>query len=235
MKCCGTFFFVLFLQLHTHADFRASIYKSESNDRELLFSQEFIEKEITNGQFKIESRFKNADGVEVIKESATLNSKGQVEQLQIEQLQTAQKASIFVDSEKIEFKLTEGNGKTKTSSEKRSDLPLVSTLNFGRFIQESWSQIISGKKVEFRLLVWDRMETVGFQMVGHGLKQIRGKNCYAVEMQASTFLIRQLVDPIQMCYQEDGKRIFDLFGRVAPKLKVGDKFKDLDAHVVYFY
>lgn len=235
MKCCGTFLFILFLQIICRADFRASIYKIDSNDRELLFSQEFIEKELSTGLIKIENRFKNSEGNEVIRESANLNKSGQIEQIQIDQLQTSQKALIVVGADKIEFELTEANGKIKKSTEKRSAIPLVSTQNFGRFVRDSWKQLTNGQTVEFRLIVWDRMETVGFQVASKGVQLIRGKNCTLIEMQASSFLIRRLVDPLNLCYIEDGKKIYDLVGRVTPKLKVGDQLKDLDAHVVYFY
>lgn len=235
MKCCGIYMIMFFVTSLCWADFRASIYKIDSNDRELLFSQEFIEKELDSGQIKIENRYKNSDGIEVIRESATLNKTGQIQDIQIDQLQTSQKAYIKIDQNKIEFELTQANGSQKKSTEKRKQLPLVSTQNFGYFIRDSWKKIVAGETVEFRLIVWDRLETVGFQVISRGMKTIRGKSCMAVEMQASTFLIRQLVDPLQLCYTDDGRKIFDLTGRVAPKIKIGEQYKDLDAHVVYFY
>ena len=70
MKCCGIFLTIYFIFSCCHADFRASIYKIDASDRELLFSQEYIEKILETGQIKIENRFKNSEGNEVIRESA---------------------------------------------------------------------------------------------------------------------------------------------------------------------
>ncbi|MFN7728679.1 MAG: hypothetical protein ACK5P7_05955 [Bdellovibrio sp.] len=72
-------------------------------------------------------------------------------------------------------------------------------------------------------------------MTKTGEEDVSGQKALVLRMKPSSFIIAALVKPIIFKYASDGSRLLEMNGRVAPKQKSGDSFKDLDAEVVYFY
>jgi len=100
-------------------------------------------------------------------------------------------------------------------------------------VQAHWPEILAGKTVSFRYASWERMETVGFDIKKSKELRESGEDLVQVKMSASSFVIAALVNPLFFTFSSDGKFLRKMSGRVAPKKKVGESWKDLDADVVY--
>jgi hypothetical protein len=102
------------------------------------------------------------------------------------------------------------------------------------FIVEHWNELIRGQAVMFRFIAQSRIETVGFKFVKESDVTWRGKAAVRFRMEASSFIIAQIVDPLFFIVEKDGAhRVLEYVGRTTPKLRDGSKWKDLDARTVY--
>jgi hypothetical protein len=55
------------------------------------------------------------------------------------------------------------------------------------------------------------------------------------KMKPTSMIIAALVKPLYFYFDKASGKMVEFRGRVLPKLKDGDKFKDLDAETVYSY
>jgi hypothetical protein len=102
------------------------------------------------------------------------------------------------------------------------------------FIVAHWDELARGDAVQCRFIAQSRLETVGFKFVKESEVTWRGKSALRVRMEASSFIIAQIVDPLYFIVEKaEPHRIFEYVGRTTPKLRDGNKWKDLDARTVY--
>lgn len=158
---------------------------------------------------------------------------GQIVKVETDQNQTGVKAVVTFDGKTAKFQKTEG-GETKTDDETvKGDF--VMSANFQRYIHSKWKDLQAGKTVSFRYGVWERMETVGFQVTKMKDEDKDGAKTTLLKMKPSSFIIAALVNPLEFRFNEDGSRLLEMKGRIQVKAKDGAKFKDQDGVVIYKY
>jgi hypothetical protein len=101
------------------------------------------------------------------------------------------------------------------------------------FVQKNWDRLEKEKEIELRLAVWDRAETVGFEMIREKIEATPFGQGVLVKLKPSSFVIAALVKPIHFWFSVDGTKLLMMKGRVGPKQKSGTKWQALDAEVVY--
>ncbi|KHD87331.1 MAG: hypothetical protein OM95_15040 [Bdellovibrio sp. ArHS] len=180
-----------------------------------------------------EAVYKDLQGNTVVKERGLVEN-AELKSYEIERPQTSEKGRFFVEGDKIYFEYVGANGKKKTSEEKRRGL-LLSTANFNPVVKAHWQELASGQELDVRFAVWDRLETVGFTLKKMGDQNKDSDKWMELRMKPTSFVIAALVDPIYLWYSHESKKLMLMKGRVAPKIQVGDRWKDLDAEVVYTY
>lgn len=218
-----------FLVVHSvaQANYTGEMFEIGSNKTKKLFSVK-VETKIEGDKEVMIAVITDPAGQVVLTEK-TLTQKGQIIDSQIEQKQIETTATIEVKGDKVLFTKTK-DGKTKSDDEKKKDT-FVTSGNFQSFVRSRWDELVAGKTVEFRYGVWDRMETVGFEIkkIGDEDKKI------VLQMKPSSMIIAALVNPIQFTFSTVTKNLAEMKGRVGPKQNVNGKWKDLDAEVVYTY
>lgn len=105
------------------------------------------------------------------------------------------------------------------------------------FIMEHWAVLVQGETIGIRLIVPSRLETVGFKFFkSKEFKHAEGQDVIEIKMKPSSIFIAAIVDPIRFIFNKQPPHgVLEFKGRVAPKIKKGDKWADLDAHTVYHY
>ena len=166
--------------------------------------------------------------------------RGQLTFFQLDERQTGARgaAKVAADAknpakQKLEFDWVTSDGKKKTDSEALQRETLIGDM-IPYFIVAHWNELSRGTAVNFRFIASDRLETVGFKLVKESDVTWRGKPAVRLRMEASNFIIAQLVDPIFFIVEKDGAhRVLEYDGRITPKQRDGSKWKDLDARTVY--
>lgn len=213
--------------------YTAVMYDLKSDRKEALFKMEVTEAKVPgSAQENLRAVFQDMQGNVVIEQNVLVEGSKLIRD-EISQKQLGQTGLIEVKDGMVHFSKTV-DGKTTVEKEKLEST-LVTAANFQRYIRENWSEIASGKTVSFRYGVWDRQETVGFKFFKVKDDKIGETPVVVVKMKPTSFIIAALVDPLEMKFTADGSKLLEMKGRVAPKRKVGDSFKDLDADVVYSY
>ena len=125
------------------------------------------------------------------------------------------------------------SGKTKLNTELLRPDTLVNDM-IAPFLLAHWGDLMKGEVVKCRYLALARAETVGFSFVKQSESIWQGKPAVIIKMSATSFIIAALVDPMFFTMEKDGEhRVLQYDGRTTPKIKDGNKWKDLDAVTVF--
>lgn len=175
--------------------------------------------------------FTSPDGLVAVVEDAKAKD-GVVEVFTVEQKQTGEKGRIEVQEGKVKFTYTDSKGKTKTSEEKLAS-NFVVPLTVLPYLAKNWDALMKGDKIQVRLGVWFRVESVGFRFFKKQESTYKGRPAIDVVMNPTSWVIRQLVDDLVFTFDAKTKQLVMLKGRVPPKKKDGSGWKDLDAITTY--
>jgi len=208
------------------------VFEMKSNFSKKLFTMD-IQVDTQDGMKKTLAVYKDLQGQPAVEEKGVVKGTAELVSFDVDQKQTGEKGRIEVQDDKVLFTY-EKDGKKKTSDEKLKG-PVVTPANFNFYIGDHWNEISVGKEIEIRFGVWFRLETVGFKIFKVGETQKDGRKLIQLRMKPSSFVIAAIVDPLNLWYTEDGKKLVELSGRVSPKIKKGDSWKDLDADVRYLH
>ena len=80
-----------------------------------------------------------------------------------------------------------------------------------------------------RPAVLDRLVTIGFQL--QAVEARPGQT--RIRMKPSSFLVALVVDPLYFTFETATGKLVRLEGRVPPKVRDGDAWRDFDARVEY--
>lgn len=211
---------------------RADFYPQGETQGAKLYTSEAVILPAEGGGELETLTYKDPEGNVAVEEKYWLDGT-QLKKAEIQQKQLGQSAVVEVKDGRVYFEKT-ADGKTKKSDEKKEDT-FVMSGNFQRFVRDHWADLAGGKTVNFRFGVWDRMETIGFDVVKTGEGEFMGQKTIILKMRPSSFLLSALVKPLQFHFAADGSKLLRSSGRIAPKQKSGGGWKDLDAEAVYLY
>ncbi|MGZ5279801.1 MAG: hypothetical protein ACXWC9_07665 [Pseudobdellovibrionaceae bacterium] len=212
-------------------NYSATLFEQKSNKEKKLYTFQVEDTNPDAGEFQ--TTFKDMDGNVVVQEKAVVKG-SDIVKFEIDHKQLAQKGLIEVKDGKAYFTKIMADGKSSTKEEKLGKTFVVSAT-FQKFVRDNWEAITGGKEIEFRYGVWDRQETVGFEVFKTGEDKVGEQPVVVLKMKPSNFFISKLVDPIIFKFAADGSKLLEMNGRVPPKRKDGNNWKDLDAEVVYTY
>ncbi len=222
---------LLILSQAQAVNYSATLFEQKSNREKKLYTFQVEDTNPEAGEFQ--TTYKDLDGNIVVQEKSTVKGSTLVK-TEIEQKQLGQKGIIEVKDDKAFFTKVMPDGKSSTKEEKLGKT-FVAAANFQKFVRDNWSEVAAGKEVEFRYAVWDRQETVGFEIQKIGEDKVGDQPVLTLKMKPSNFFISKLVAPIIFKFAADGSKLLEMNGRVPPKRKDGNNWKDLDAEVVYSY
>lgn len=212
----------------------ATLYARNTNRKVVLYKMSRTVGH-TGNIVKAEREFTSPDGKVAARERLTYVGDKFIS-YELDDPQTSSKGFAKVmregDKEKLVFEFTTG-GKTKTGSETfRPDTIVNDMVN--PCLVSHWQELMSGETVKCHYIALSRAETVGFDFVKTGETVTNGMPVVIVKMSPSNFIISALVDPLMFMIEKNGlHRVLDYDGITTPHIKVGDKFKDLQAITVF--
>ena len=125
------------------------------------------------------------------------------------------------------------SSKPKTSTEALRNETLTSDM-VAPFLLSHWGELSNGEKVKCRYVVVTRRETVGFTFSKESETTSQGRGVLIIRMEATSPIIASLVDPVFFTVEKDSQhRVLQYVGRVTPKTKVGNKWDNLNATVLF--
>lgn len=174
--------------------------------------------------------YKDMEGKEALVEKIKFKN-GKVTQFNLEQKQLVEVGQMIVTEDKIQFSYTK-EGKTKTAEEKLKGVFVVGPTIVS-LLRENWSKILAGETLDVRFGVFDRLETVGFSFRMEKEEKWKEQQTVVVKMKPSSWVIAAIVDPLYFRLTKSDPKILSVQGRVNPKQKVDNKWKDLNGYTLY--
>ncbi len=159
----------------------------------------------------------------------------------------ARERVVYEVDELVSFELVESQtGATGSAKIRRApDHPFKGTVDFafagqaGARVKSStegphWDELMRGDKVKCRYVVVPRRETVGFTFVKESESTWQGREVLTVRMEPSSLLVEALVAPLFFTIEKaPPHHVLQYVGRTSLKIRVGGKWKDLDAVSVF--
>lgn len=215
-----------------------SIYEQRTDGNKLLYR--FQRRASRSGdKLNVKRDFTYPDGKLAAQEVAVYRG-NEIEFYELKDLQTAGQGSITFERARngspatLDFQyLAERGAKPKFSRESWSGDTLVSDM-VGHFLSARWEALVRGEKVKCRLAVIPRRETIGFTFRKTGESSWQGRGVITVRMDATSPLLAPLVDALLFTIDKEAPHhVLQYVGRTTPKIREGNKWKDLDALTVF--
>lgn len=206
----------------------SSLYDKEGEHPKLLFKWKREEP----GPGVLKMTFLNLDGSVAVQEDAKADGI-HIKSYDLDHKQIGAKGSLKIVGDKVQFSYTK-EGKTETATEDLEE-NLVVGPTIVDYLKAHWAEILKGDTVSVRYAALDRKETVGFKFFKVEEKIYKQEPAIVVKMKPSSFVIAAIVDPLFFTMRKSDARLLYLVGRTLPKRKDGDKWKDLDVQIEYFY
>ncbi len=163
----------------------------------------------------------------IIEERVTSSDTYGFQRFDVANRQTGLAGSVVLDAQHGQLRY-EGSQDADTKSERVTE-PVVAGPNLHGHILQHWDALLHGARMQVRLVVLARMETLGFTIQAVE----RSKEITAFQITPSHFLIRLMVSPLRVEFDNATRRVLRYEGRVPPMQKAGHKLVDLDASVDY--
>jgi hypothetical protein len=213
-----------------------TIYSTDSDNRQILFK--FKRDAARSGAtLKVLRQYSYPDGKLASVERVEYQGNNLVS-FELEELQIGARGSARIDrtAATIHFEYTTDTrpgSVGKKSSEPLQPDTLVGDM-VGPFLVRNWDALIGGRELKCRYIAAQRRETVGFTFTKTSETTVDGHPAIIVKMAPTSLIIRALVDPLYFTIQKEAPHhVLQYVGRTTPKLKVGNKWKDLDALTVF--
>lgn len=208
--------------------YRADVRPLEAPDAPPLFV--YARHVKSSGDDRVASHLTYLPSGELIIEERVTSSAGHVfQRLDVANRQTGLAGSVVLDADqdRLHFERTDA---AQHKSE-RVSAPVVAGPNLHGHILRHRDALAKAERLPVRLVVLARMETLGFdihQLASNG-------HVSTFQITPSHFLLRLVVSPLRVIFDDATGRVLRYEGRVPPMRDGGQKLVDLDATVDYHW
>lgn len=204
------------------------VFPLDSSAKEPLFVYERRVSESANTQTSTHVT-RDPGGAVVFADSARHSKNYELIEYQLLGDQLGQTGTIRVSRGGVDFALHGAEG-TRLAHESDSDAIVVGPTLVGSIVR-NLPALRKGASIRVRLAVLERLETIGFDLslLDHDEGRTR------VQMKPSSLIIRMAVAPLMFTFDTASGKLLTLEGRVPPKVRDGDKLRNLDARVEYTF
>lgn len=165
----------------------------------------------------------------IIEERVTSSGHHRFQRLDVANRQTGLAGSVALDADHNQLRFERSD--SAQSKDERATAPVVAGPHLHGHILQHWDRLTKGERLPIRMVVLARMETLGFTM---GWVESTNE-VTRFQITPSHFLIRLVVSPLQVVFDNATRRVVRYEGRVPPMRDVGHKLVDLDAAVDYHW
>jgi len=170
---------------------------------------------------------RDPSGATVVAEAASHTADYALRDYTLLQDQRGQSGTIRVDGDQVRFEHFDGT-KHRSSVERWQGTVVTGPTLVG-YVVRHLEELRAGKALRVRFAVLERLETIGFELRAAPAQPGQTR----VVMTPSSFLVGLLVDPVSFTFETATAKLVRLEGRVPPKVRSGDRWRDLDARVEY--
>ncbi len=211
--------------------FRANIYLMGSNRKVLLFKK-YNERTVRGSEEYLKHVYTLPDGTLSVTETV-INRNGAFSEYQVRFYDSGCACSLVRNGGTLRFRFKKGDSVEEGTAGYRRDLVMGPTL--GDFIKSKWNQLIRGSVVRFSLPAMSLQRLAQFKLEKLDSSPYLRNGVVVFKMSIDSFILRLLVDPVQMVYDREKKRVVEIHGPSLLERRVNGKKVDVDADIYYRY
>jgi hypothetical protein len=170
---------------------------------------------------------RDPSGSTAIRESARHTADYSLVDYTLHENQLGQTGTIRVDGDRVSFERLEGT--KRRARVERVKAPVVVGPTLVGHVVRNLASLRAGEVLRVRLAVLDRLETIGFDL--QAVEAAPGQT--RIRVKPSSFLVALIVGPLYFTFETATAKLVRLEGRVPPKVRAGDAWRDFDARVEY--
>jgi hypothetical protein len=173
------------------------------------------------------SNFKESDGTLATQERVELIGDRTLKYVKDERQTGVYSEAILEEPTKVVFRKRQEDGSFDESSERVRDpenVPAVAGPMVTFYMQQKYKELDAGETVKFRMVVPDRMETIGFRL--RLVERPDSSNQVTIQMEPSSWVIRMLVTPTLFRVDLDEMSLLSVRSQFPMKVKNGSSFDD---------
>ncbi len=137
------------------------------------------------------------------------------------------------EGQKVTFGFTRGDNSKKGTADYTKDIVMGPTLN--DYVKLKWKRIANGEKVYFMLPAMSLQRLAKFYLEKNPQSQYARPGVMVVKMNISNLIFRAFVEPVDLVYDLETKRIVEIHGKSLLQRKVGDKIENPVVDIYYQY
>ncbi len=137
----------------------------------------------------------------------------------------SEESSVRRQADKLIFTKTY-QGETQTKEFPYSSNFVTGSLAFF-YMQQHWQELNHKGRLPLRFGVLDLQKVIDFEAIvsSHSQEQVK------VLLQPESFIIKMFVNPIEVLFSKDGKKILSISGRTLPVIEMDGKIQPVEAEI----
>ncbi len=214
-----------------------AIYARDNN--RLLFKFKRVVEQ-SGSTLNVQREFSYPDGRVAVREHVIYDGDTLVS-YELDELQTGARGTAKIRhnatnnvTDNLEFEYSSGPGTApRVHTEPLQPRTMVPDM-MGAWLASQWDALNRGEKLKCRLIIVPLAGTVGFTLVKESETSQGDQRVLIVKMEPTSPFISVLLRPLFFTMEESpGHRILQYDGRTTPKIRVGDRWNDVDAITVF--
>lgn len=227
----GILFLLSEMSLFAEDPFRANIYLMGSNKKVLLFKK-YNERTVQGNKELLKHVYTLPDGTLSVTETV-IKRNGTFSEYQVRFYDGGCSCSLVRNRGTLRFRFKKGGSLEEGTATYRRDLVMGPTL--GDFIKSKWNPLIRGKVVRFSLPAMSLQRLATFKLEKLDSSPYLRRGVVVFQMSIDSFFLGLLLDPVQMVYDREKKRVVEIHGPSLLERRVNGKKVDVDADIYYRY
>jgi hypothetical protein len=211
--------------------FRANIYLMGSNKKVLLFKK-YNERTVRGNEEYLKHVYTLPDGTLSVTETV-INRNGTFSEYQVKFYDGGCACSLVRNRGTLRFRFKKGDSIEEGTASYRRDLVMGPTL--GDFIKSNWNRLIRGSVVRFSLPAMSLQRLATFKLEKLDSSPYLRSGVVVFKMSIDSFILRLLVDPVQIVFDREKKRVVEIHGPSLLERRVNGKKVNVDADIYYRY
>ncbi len=195
--------------LPAFADLTFTGFAYDMDGGQLLYTEHHQRLSVQSDQPILKTVFKDASGEVIAEREVVCDAEMMVQSFDMQDRRTGYREQVMRTGQSMTLIKTPVKQNSETEVISGSSInEVIIDAGFNSYVTRHWEALLSGKTMRFEFASVDRLDLLKLQVKHVGSSNENGFAIERFEMNAANFVIRLLLDPIQVDYYADSRELF---------------------------